>query len=107
MPNARDGRIHFVAGQLTAFAGFGALRNLDLQLVSIDKVMSRDTETRRGDLLDGAATRIAIRQRSKRASSFPPSPVFERPPMRFIAMARVSCASALMDQTTWRPLRNA
>ena len=42
---------------------------------------------------------IAERRRSplasgmKRSASSPPSPVFDLPPMRFIAMARVSCAS--------------
>src|SRR6266853_1836579 len=33
---------------------------------------------------------------SRRASS-PPSPVLDRPPIRFIAMAMVSCASAEID----------
>src|SRR5580658_7332002 len=33
---------------------------------------------------------------TKRSASSPPSPVFDLPPMRFIAMARFSCASRLM-----------
>src|SRR5215475_10173083 len=33
----------------------------------------------------------------KRDGSSPPSPVFDRPPSRFMAMARVSCASAEID----------
>ena len=37
------------------------------------------------------------RSHGKRSSSSPPSPVFERPPMRFIAIASVSCASLLME----------
>ena len=46
---------------------------------------------------------IALRRRSpfssgvKRSASSPPSPVLERPPILFMAMARVSCASAEMD----------
>ena len=32
-----------------------------------------------------------------RPGSSPPSPVFDRPPSRFIAMARVSCASAEIE----------
>src|SRR6201985_3150605 len=33
----------------------------------------------------------------KRAASSPPSPVFDLPPRRFIAIASVSCASPLID----------
>src|SRR3954468_16390874 len=46
---------------------------------------------------------IALRRESPvgsatyRAGSSPPSPVFDLPPMRFIAMASVSCASWLID----------
>ena len=32
-----------------------------------------------------------------RAGSSPPSPLLERPPMRFMAMASVSCASAEIE----------
>ncbi len=42
--------------------------------------------------------------RSKRASSSPPSPVLDRPPMRFIAIASVSCASLLMDPNDIAPV---
>ena len=34
---------------------------------------------------------------TKRSGSSPPSPVFDRPPSRFMAMARVWCASAEME----------
>ena len=34
---------------------------------------------------------------SSRSTSSPPSPVFDRPPRRFIAIARVSCASFEME----------
>src|SRR5919106_1340632 len=33
----------------------------------------------------------------KRSRSSPPSPVFDLPPMRFMAMARVTCASRLLQ----------
>ena len=41
-------------GQLTAFAGFRALGDLDLQLVRIHQILGGDTKARRGDLFDGA-----------------------------------------------------
>ena len=90
MAHARNRFVHFVAGKLAAFAGLRALRHLDLQLVGIHQVVGGHAEARRGHLLDGTAPHRVAR---KRASSSPPSPVFERPPMRFMAMARVSCAS--------------
>ncbi len=40
MPHARDHFVHFVAGQLAAFAGLGALRDLDLQLVGVHQVIA-------------------------------------------------------------------
>ena len=39
-------------GKLSALAGLGALRDLDLQHFGIDQVFGRDAETARGDLLD-------------------------------------------------------
>src|SRR5580700_7897745 len=53
---------------------------------------------------------IALRRRSplasgvKRSASSPPSPVLERPPMRFMAMASVSCASAEIDPYDMAPV---
>ncbi|OUZ01348.1 hypothetical protein B0172_04573 [Mycobacterium avium subsp. paratuberculosis] len=35
--------------------------------------------------------------RSKRLTSSPPSPLLDRPPSRFMAMASVSCASAEIE----------
>src|SRR5882762_5685406 len=40
------------------------------------------------------------------AGSSPPSPVFDLPPMRFIAMAIVSCASWLIDPYDMAPVAN-
>ena len=53
--NARlgDFRENFLAGQFAAFAGFRALRHLDLQFARVDEVMARDAETAGRDLLDG------------------------------------------------------
>ncbi len=39
--------IHLVAGKLAAFAGLGALRHFDLQLVGIHQVIGGDAEARR------------------------------------------------------------
>jgi hypothetical protein len=41
-----------VPRQLAALSGLGALRNLDLQLVSIGEVVGSDAKAARGDLLD-------------------------------------------------------
>ena len=54
---------------------------------------------------------IAERRRSplasgvKRDGSSPPSPVFERPPRRFIAIASVSCASREIDPRLIAPVQ--
>ena len=55
--DAGDDVIHFVAGKLAAFAGLGALRHFDLQLVGIDQVVGGDAEAAGGHLLDGAERR--------------------------------------------------
>ena len=44
---AGDDLIDLVAGKLAAFAGFRALRDLDLQFVGVDQIVARDAETRR------------------------------------------------------------
>ena len=87
-----DVLVDLVPGQLAALAGLGALSHLDLQLVGVDEVVDRHAEAPGGDLLD---RRAAGRRCSgvKRDGSSPPSPVFDLPPSRFIAIARFSCAS--------------
>ena len=45
--HARDDLVHLVAGKLAAFAGLGALRHLDLQLVGVHQVIGGDAEARR------------------------------------------------------------
>ena len=51
---ARDDLVDLVPGQLAAFAGLRALRDLDLQLVGVDEILRRHAEARRRDLLDRA-----------------------------------------------------
>ena len=58
--HAGDDFVDLVAGELAAFAGLGALRHLDLQLVAIDQVIGGDAEARGGHLLDGAAAPVAV-----------------------------------------------
>ena len=60
MPQPRDDIIHFVAGQLPAFARLRALRHLDLQFVGIDQIVRGHAESRRGHLLHRAAPQIAV-----------------------------------------------
>src|SRR5207249_749416 len=56
-----DPRIHFRAGKFAAFAGFRALRHLDLEFLRVDEVIARHAETTGGDLFDGGVFRIAVR----------------------------------------------
>ncbi len=44
MADSRNRVIHFTTWQLTAFAGLGALYDLDLQLIGVCKVPDRDTK---------------------------------------------------------------
>ena len=55
-----DHRVDLVAGQLSALAGLCALRHLDLHHVRVDEIFRRHPEAARGDLLDGAAHRVAV-----------------------------------------------
>ena len=105
--HARDGLVHLVAGKLAAFAGLGALRHLDLQLVGVDQVIGGDAEARGGHLLDGAA---------------PQSPLHRAEALFvFAALAGVGLAAdavhgdgqrlvrflARWSRTTWRRWRSA
>src|ERR1700692_1762650 len=51
-------RIDLVTRKLSAFAGLRALRYLDLQLFSIDKVIAGYAKTSGSDLLNSAVTRV-------------------------------------------------
>ena len=63
MSNACNDVVHFVAGQLAAFAGLRTLDDLDLQLVGVGEIVDRHAETAAGHLLDGAALRITVCER--------------------------------------------
>ena len=54
VPGLRDPRIDLLAGQMTAFAGFGALCHFDLDLHGAVQIFFRYAEPARGDLLDRA-----------------------------------------------------
>ena len=54
---------HLVRGDLAALARLRALRDLDLQLVGVGRVLGGDAEPRRGDLLDGG---VAVRAEAGR-----------------------------------------
>src|SRR5450432_3969911 len=55
-----DDGIYLVAGELAAFAGLGALRHLDLKLVSVDQVVRGHPEAAGRDLLDRTAPKIPV-----------------------------------------------
>jgi hypothetical protein len=50
--------------------------------------------------------RVAVGQRLEALGSSPPSPVLLLPPMRFMAMASVSCASAEIEPKLIAPVQN-
>src|SRR5919106_450963 len=50
----------FALATPAAFAGLGALRHFDLQLVGVDEVVDVDAEAPGGDLLDRRAARVAV-----------------------------------------------
>src|SRR4029077_12662539 len=50
--DARDVFTDFLRGQLAAFAGFRALGHLDFELFGVDEIISGDSKTSRGHLLD-------------------------------------------------------
>ena len=55
--------IDLVSGQLAAFARFGALGHLDLQLARVHQIVARNAEPRRRHLFDRALFRIAVCKR--------------------------------------------
>ncbi len=58
-----DPRIDLGAGQFAAFAGLGALRDLDLDFIGVDEVFAGHAEAAGGHLFDGGAFAVAVRQR--------------------------------------------
>src|SRR5512143_295569 len=59
----RDVLVDLVAGKLTTFAGLGALRHLDLQIVGVDEIFRRHAKPTRRHLLDARTHRVAVWQR--------------------------------------------
>ena len=47
---------------------------------------------------------VALATGIKRLASSPPSPVLDLPPMRFMAMAKVACASVEMEPNDMAPV---
>ena len=70
MAHLGDIGVHLVARQLAAFAGLGALRHLDLDVVGIDQIFGGDAEAARRHLLDRRAHGIAIGQRLEAVGLF-------------------------------------
>ena len=65
MANLRDLAIDFVARKLASFSRLCSLRDLDLQFVGIDEILSRHAETARSHLLDCGSERNAFRAYAK------------------------------------------
>ena len=61
---ARDQLRDLVAGELTAFAGLRALRDLDLDLFGMHQVFGGDAEAAGGDLLDLVVEQVRRRRRA-------------------------------------------
>ena len=55
-----DRRVDLAAGELTAFAGLGALGHLDLDFLGVGQVAARDAEAAGSDLLDGGVLGVAL-----------------------------------------------
>ena len=62
MPDFGDYFIDLMARQLAAFAGLGALGDFDLEFAGIDQVFAGNAEPAAGDLFDGAAEAVIVRQ---------------------------------------------
>ena len=99
-----DGGIDLVAGQLAAFAGLRSLRHLDLELIGIDEIFRRDAEPAGGHLLDRRAHRIAVGQPLEAIRLLAAFAGVGAPPMRFMAIARVVCASRLIEPKDMAPV---
>ena len=84
-------------GQLAALAGLGPLGDLDLEVVGVDQVLPVTPKRPEATCLMALRRRSPLASGTKRSASSPPSPVLDRPPMRFMAMARFSWASAEIE----------
>ena len=100
----RDVLVDLVAGELAAFAGLRALRHLDLEFVRVDEIVARDAEASRRDLLDRAAPAVAVRVGHEALGVLAALAGVRLPPIRFIAIARFSCASRLIEPSDIAPV---
>ena len=67
----RDQLCHLETRQLAAFPGLGALGDLDFYLAAFIEILSSDTKSARGNLLDGGVHIVAVRQRPVAGAVFP------------------------------------
>ena len=104
VPQPRDLFGDLVARELASLARLGPLGHLDLQHPRVGQVLDRHAEAGAGHLLDSAVERVAVGERLVPAGSSPPSPVFDMPPSRFMAMASVSWASLLIEPWEMAPV---
>ena len=95
-----------MAGQLAALAGLRALRHLDLELVRVREVVRVTPKRPDATCLIAERRESPFASGAKRSGSSPPSPVFERAPIRFIAIASVSCASREIEPSDIAPVAN-
>ena len=51
-----------MAGELSPFAGLGALRHFDLDLIGVDEILTRHAKSPRRNLLDRRPLAIAVGQ---------------------------------------------
>ncbi len=93
VPGARDPRVDLGAGQLAALARLGALRHLDLDVVGVGEVELVTPKRPEATCLiaDCGARGPAGARRPRRPRRCWSGPI------RFIAMASVSCASMLIE----------
>ncbi|CAB4626794.1 unannotated protein [freshwater metagenome] len=62
MTRLRHPWVHLVARQLAAFTRLGSLGHLDLNVISVDQVLTRDTKSTRSHLLDRRTLAVSAGQ---------------------------------------------
>ena len=98
--------VHFVSWQLASLTRLGTLGHLYLEVLRVDQIVAGDPETPGGHLLDSAAPRVPVGVGGIAVVVFSTSPVLLLAPIRFIAIARVSCASLLIEPRDIAPVAN-
>src|SRR3546814_2531847 len=72
---------HLEPRKLSALAGLGALRHLDLDLAALVQVLGGHAEASRGDLLDRGVLVVAVLARREARRFSPPSPESDLAPI--------------------------